>query len=208
VYWSAGYQIHVHVTGDLGVDLLLDIVEKLQHEHPRVNHRLTLEHFGLSTPEQAHRIAQLGVLVSANPYYLYELSGMYSRHGVGYERASQMSRLGSLVREGVPVALHSDFTMAPALPLTNAWIAANRINSEGNVMAPDERLTLDQALRAITIDAAYILNKENRLGSLRSGKIADMTVLEQDPYEIGIENLKDVEVWGTVFEGEVHPCQH
>ena len=207
VYWNAGYQIHVHVTGDLGVDMILDTVEKLQNEKPRINHRFSLEHFGLSTPEQAHRIAQLGVVVSANPYYLYELSDMYSKFGLGYERASQMARLGSLVREGVPVALHSDFTMAPALPLTNAWVAANRIDSAGNVMSPEERLTLDQVLRAITIDAAYILNKENEIGSLRSGKLADMTVLEQDPYEVGVENLKDIKVWGTVFEGEIHPVK-
>lgn len=205
VYWKSGFQIHVHVTGDLGVDMILDTVERLFNEHPRINHRFTLEHFALSTPEQVRRIAQLGVLVSANPYYVYELSSTYAQLSLGYERASQMCRLGSLVRQGVPVALHSDFTMAPALPLTNVWVAANRVNAAGEVMAPEERLTLDEALRAITIDAAYILNKEGEIGSLRSGKCADMTVLEQDPYEVGVEHVKDIKVWGTIFEGEVHP---
>lgn len=105
------------------------------------------------------------------------------------------------------MALHSDFTLAQALPLTNAWVAANRINSEGSVMSPEERLTLDQELRAITINAAYILNKENQMGSLRNRKLADLTVLEQDPYEVGVENLKDIPVWGTIFEGEAPPVK-
>lgn len=201
LYWNAGYKIHVHCTGDQGVELALDVLAKLQWERPRFGHRFTIEHFGLSTPEQARRIAELGGLVSANIYYLYELSEMYAREGLGHERASQMARLGSLARAGVPVALHSDYTMAPALPLNSAWVAANRINAAGRVMAPEERLTLDQALRAITMDAAYVLGMENEIGSIRAGKKADFAVLEQDPYEIPVEELKDIPVWGTVFEG-------
>jgi hypothetical protein len=92
--------------------------------------------------------------------------------------------------------------MAPALPLNSAWVAANRINAEGEVMAEAEKLTLDQALRAITIDAAHILGRESEIGSLRAGKMADFAVLEADPYEWGAERLKDVPVWGTVFEGK------
>ena len=201
-FWHAGYKIHVHCTGDLGLELALDVLAEMQAEYPRFDHRFCIEHLGLSTPEQTKRMAVLGAQASVNAYFLYELSDIYSRKGLGYERASQMARLGSLVREGVPTALHSDFTMAPAQPLNNAWIAANRINAEGNVMAPQECLTLHQALRAITIDAAYILGLENEVGSIRCGKKADFTVLEQDPYEVPIENLKDIPIWGTVFEGK------
>ena len=144
----------------------------------------------------------LGACASVNVYYFYELSDMYASQGLGYERASQMARVGSLVREGVPTTFHSDFTMAPALPLNSAWVAANRINVEGHVMAPQERISLDQALRAITIDAAYILGMENEIGSIRAGKMADFTVLEADPYEWPVEELKDIPIWGTVFEGQ------
>ncbi len=201
-YWNEGYKIHVHCTGDLGLELALDVLEKLQWERPRFGHRYTIEHFGLSTPEQCRRLKELGGQVSANVYYLYELGAVYAREGLGHERASQMARLGSLARAGVPTALHSDYTMAPALPLNSAWVAANRINAEGEVMAEAEKLTLDQALRAITIDAAYILGRESEIGSLRAGKMADFAVLEADPYEWGAERLKDVPVWGTVFEGK------
>lgn len=204
LYWNAGYKIHVHCTGDLGVELALDVLEKLQWERPRFGHRFTIEHFGLSTPEQVQRLAEFGGLVSANIYYLYELSGVYAREGLGHERASQMARLGSLARAGVVTALHSDYTMAPALPLNSAWIAANRINAEGDVMAPAERLSLDDALRAITINAAYVLGREAEIGSIRAGKMADFAVLEEDPFEVGVERLKDIVIWGTVFEGTVH----
>ena len=203
--WHAGMNIHVHCTGDMGVELALDTLEKLQWERPRFNHRFTIEHFGISTPAQARRIADLGAIVSANAYYLYELSDIYSREGVGYERASQMARLGSLARNNVPFALHSDFTMAPARPLQHAWIAVNRINAAGSVMCADERVTLDAAMRAITINAAYALGRENEIGSIAQGKKADFTVLEADPYETPVENLRDIPIWGTIFEGTPFP---
>ncbi len=200
-YWQAGYKIHVHCTGDLGVELALDVLEKLQWERPRFNHRFTIEHFGLSTPEQARRIADLGAIVSANVYYVHELGDAYWKHSVGHERASQMARLGTLARHNVTTALHSDFTMAPALPLYSAWVAVNRLSESGDVFAPEERLTLEQALRAITIDAAYVLGMEDEIGSIRAGKKADFTVLEADPFETPVEALKDIPIWGTVFEG-------
>lgn len=203
-FWHAGYRIHVHCTGDLGVELALDILEKLQFERPRFNHRLTIEHFGVSTPEQVRRIADLGACVSANIYYLHELGDAYWRHSIGYERASQMARLGSLARHDVTTALHSDFTMAPALPLNSAWVAVNRLSESGGVLAPEECLTIDQAMRAITIDAAYILGMENEVGSIRAGKKADFTVLAADPYDTAPADLRDIPIWGTVFEG--HPA--
>ena len=200
-YWNAGYKIHVHCTGDMGLELALDVLEKLQWERPRFNHRYTIEHFGISTPEQVRRIADLGACVSANIYYLHELGYQYTQNGIGYERSSQMVRLGTCVRHGVPVALHSDYTMAPALPLNSAWVAANRITANGDVLGPEERLTVDQALRAITVEAAYVLGREHEIGTIRAGKKADFTVLEDDPYAVPVADLRDVPIWGTVFEG-------
>lgn len=202
-YWNAGYRIHVHCTGDLGLELALDVLDRLQFERPRFDHRFTIEHFGASNEEQVRRIKSLGALVSANVYYLHELGEAYWYSSIGHERASQMARLGSLAREGVPFALHSDFTMAPARPLLSAWVAVNRMAESGAVLAPEERISVDQAMRAITIDAAYVLGQENSIGSIRSGKRADFTVLDEDPYEVAPERLKDIVVHATVFEGEV-----
>ncbi|MDH3294371.1 MAG: amidohydrolase [Acidimicrobiia bacterium] len=203
--WNNGYRIHVHCTGDLGLQLALDTLDQLQFERPRFDHRFTIEHFGLSTPEQVGRIAALGACVSANVYYLHELADAYWRHSIGHERASQMGRLGSLVAAGVPTALHTDFTMAPASPLNSAWVAVNRLSESGTVMAPAERLSVEQALRAITIDAAYVLGMEDEVGSIRAGKSADFTILEADPLEVEPAALNEIPIWGTVFEGRPFP---
>lgn len=200
--WNAGLKIHVHCSGDLGVELVLRTLEKLQWERPRFDHRFTFEHLGISSAQQVRRMATLGAQASVNIYYVYELSRAFADNTVGYERASQMSRLGSLERAGVPFAVHSDFTMAPARPLNNAWVAANRINESGEVMCSNERASLDAAMRAITSNAAHILGLEDEIGSLRWGKKADFTILEADPYEVGAEGLRDIPIWGTVFEGE------
>ena len=204
-YWNAGYQIHVHTNGDLGMQLVLDILQKLQDERPRFDHRFTIEHFGYANYSQIRKLARLGGVVSANPYYLHVLGDLYAQQGMGADRTAQITPVGSCIREGIPVALHSDFSMAPAAPLSLAWAAISRQTIGGNVMGPEERLTLDQALRAITLDAAFALGVEAEIGSIVSGKTANFTVLEADPYDVPLDDLKDIPVWGTVFEGQVHP---
>jgi predicted amidohydrolase YtcJ len=151
------------------------------------------------------RIKDLGAIVSANVYYLHELGEAYWKKSIGHERASTMARLGAVERAGIPFALHSDFTMAPAMPLNSAWVAVNRIAESGAVMGAEERVSLSAAMRAITIDAAYIIGMEDEVGSIRAGKKADFTVLEQDPWEVPPEELRDIQIWGTVFEGTPFP---
>ena len=204
-YWHAGYQIHVHVTGDLGLELTLDILQKMQDEKPRFNHGFTFEHFGFSTPEQIRRIKALGAQVSANVYYLHELSDSYAKSGIGYERASQMARIGSCFAAGINTTVHSDFTMAPAEPLNSMWVAVNRISHEDQVMGAAEKLTQQQALEAITINAAHTIGMADITGSLRAGKRADFTVLDDDPLNCDPMALRDIGICATVFEGRVFP---
>ncbi|MEC8491397.1 MAG: amidohydrolase [Pseudomonadota bacterium] len=204
-YWHAGYQIHVHVTGDLGLELTLDILQKMQEEKPRFSHGFTFEHFGFSTPEQIRRIKALGAQVSANVYYLHELSDSYAKSGIGYERASQMARIGSCFAAGINTTVHSDFTMAPAEPLNSIWVAVNRMNHRGQVMGAAEKLTQQQALEAITINAAHTIGMADITGSLRAGKRADFTVLDDDPLNCDPMALRDIGIHATVFEGRVFP---
>lgn len=206
-YWHAGYRIHVHCNGDLAVGLALDLLQKLLEERPRTDHRFTIEHCAYCNPDQVRRAARLGALISVNPFFLHEMGDIYAREAMGYDRASQMARVGTMAREGVPFALHSDCPMAPAQPLLLAWTAVNRLSAEGRVLAPEERLTVHQALRAITIDAAFMLGLEDDLGSVVAGKSADFTVLAEDPYRLTPGELKDIPVWGTLFEGRVFPCE-
>ncbi len=207
-YWNAGYQIHVHTNGDGGAKLVLDTLQALEDEKPRADHRFTIEHYGYANDGTSRRVATLGAQVSANPFYLYDLGDRYAETGLGFDRASRIAPLGGLVRRNVTVALHSDFPMAPAEPLFLAWTAASRQTLSGKVFAPAERLTLDQAIRAITIDAAYLIGMENQIGSIEAGKLADFSVLDKDPYDVGVNGLRQINVWGTVFEGKPHRAPH
>ena len=105
----------------------------------------------------------------------------------------------------MPISLHSDFPMAPAQPLTQVWSAVNRIGSDGRVWGEDQRLALDLALRAVTLEAARSLGLADEIGSIRPGKQADFTVLEADPHSVDPRELKEIEIWGTVFEGRPRP---
>ena len=203
VFWNKGYAIHVHCTGDLGLELAVDTLQKMQDEKPRFNHGFTIEHFGLSTPEQVFRLSKLGANISANAYYVHELSDIYSNDSVGYERASSMARIGTSFKEGITTTLHSDFTMAPAQPLMSMWVAVNRINEKGNLMCEEERITPQQGLEAITINAARVLGLDHEIGSIRAGKKADFTILEEDPLNINPIKIKDIDIKATVFEGKV-----
>ncbi len=204
-FWKAGVQIHSHANGDRTLDMTLDTLEALQRIHPRFDHRFTVEHYCISSPAQARRLAALGGQASVNIYFVHFRAQLHSEHGFGPDRSEATARLGSLQRAGAPFALHSDFNLVvtPLSPLLAAWCAVNRVGADGEtVMAPGERISVDSALRAITIDAAYILNRDSSLGSLEVGKHADFTILDDDPYEVAPEQIKDVAVHDTVLNGE------
>lgn len=201
-FWAAGFDLHLHVNGDEGLDVVLDMLEQLPI---RPSQTVTLEHLGYSTEAQNRRIAKMGLMVSAQPNYIRVLGDVYEREGLGPDRAAHMNRLGSLERKGVPLGLHSDFNMAPVDPLYLAWIAANRVTIGGNVKAPNERLSLDKALRAVTIEAAQVIGMDAMVGSIAVGKKADFTVLDRDPYVVGIAGLRDLKVKGVIFEGDFTP---
>jgi predicted amidohydrolase YtcJ len=206
-FWQAGYQIHVHANGDAGIDATLDILETMLEESPRPDHRFALHHYGYSTQAQARRVAKLGAVVSAQPFYLWTLADTYAELGLGHDRAAQISRLGSLVREGVPVSLHSDFTMAPASPLTLASAAVTSRSATGKLWAPQERLTKIEGLEAITIDAAYAVGLEDEIGSVEAGKKATLVVLAENPLDIDAGRWPDIEILATILEDVIFETQ-
>lgn len=205
VYWDLGYQIHVHVNGDAGLDMVLDRLEENLRRHPREDHRTVIVHFAVSRPEQVRRIKDLGAIVSANPYYPVGLADTYRTQGLDPERADAMVRLGDVERAGIPYSLHSDMPMAPGRPLFLMASAINRITNDGNLRGPEQRVSRLGALRAVTIDAAYSLRLEHRIGSIVPGKVANFTILAENPLTVPAGDIATISVWGTLQEGRLLP---
>jgi predicted amidohydrolase YtcJ len=205
IYWEAGYQIHVHQNGDAGLDLVLDILQANMARNPRADHRTVIVHFGFSRPDQVDTLANLGAIVSANPFYPIILADKYSNVGIGPERAQEMVRLGDLVRADISFSLHSDTPMASGQPLRLMSNAVNRITVNGNLVGPTQRISAERALRSVTIDAAYSLRKEDEVGTIVPGKLANFTVLTENPLTVSPQSIESIEIWGTVHEGRVLP---
>lgn len=207
VYWCAGWQLHIHVNGDAGLDLVLDTIEECMAAKPRADHRTVIVHFANSAEEQIDRIARLGCLVSANSYYPVGFADKYAAHGLGPARADTMVRAASVVKRGISLSLHSDLPMGPAAPLALASFAVNRRTPSGRVADHSQCITVDDALRAITIDAAYSWRMEDELGSITPGKAANFTALAEDPYAVDPARLGDIAIVGTLYEGEWFPAK-
>ncbi|XP_031566738.1 uncharacterized protein LOC116301762 [Actinia tenebrosa] len=209
VYWRSkpkGFQIHVHTNGDLGMARVLEIVEHLKKKYPRKDHRTTIEHAGYFTKEQADKIAELGLMVSAAPYYLFALADKYSseKEGIGKARAEAMTPLRWLFDNGVVTALHSDFTMAPSQPLLLAWSAVNRVSAEENCFRKDLAITRYEGMLGITKNAAIILGTDDIMGTIEEGKLANFTILEKDPLEVNPMEIKNIKIYASVYKGRMN----
>lgn len=201
-WWKAGLQIHVHSNGTIGNKYTVEALQILQDKKPRFDHRFTFEHFGLSSSMNVRKIKQLGAVVSVNPSYVYARAHI-QKDSLGSDRASVATRLGNLVREGVVTSMHSDTPVTAPLPLHHVWFAVTRSELySGKTEAPAEKITPYQAMRMVTIDAAYTLGVEDRVGSIEPGKFADFTVLAEDPQKVAPHHIKDVKVIATVLGGK------
>ena len=203
IYWDAGYQIHIHQNGDSGLDRILEVLEDNIVRNPRDDHRTTIVHFGYSAFDQIEKMKQLGVIVSANPYYVPVLSDLYSKVGIGYARSQEMVRLGDVARANIKLSLHSDMPMAPASPLALMHAAVNRINYANEVAGPNQRISSLNALKGVTLNAAYVLGLESDYGSISPGKYANFTLLEENPLTVDHLLIKGIKIKGTIVEGRL-----
>ena len=207
LFWDEGYQIHIHQNGDAALDLILDVLEENMANNPREDHRTTIVHFGISRADQMERVKSLDAIISANPYYVTALSDLYSKKGLGPERALEMVRLGDVDRAGIKFGLHSDMPMAPGSPLALMHAAVNRINFANEVAGPNQRVSPLAALKGVTLDAAYIMGLEKDYGSISEGKLANFTILSENPLSVNPQTIKDIEIKATIVEGQYYPIR-
>ncbi|OBJ32190.1 amidohydrolase [Mycolicibacter heraklionensis] len=200
-YFPHGWQMACHVHGDNGVDTILDVYEEVLRRHPRPDHRLRLEHVGAIRPEQLRRAAALGVTCSLFVDHLHYWGDVLVDGLFGEEHGARWMPAASAVATGMRISLHNDAPVTPEEPLRNISVAATRIAPSGRVLAPEERLTVEQAIRAQTLDAAWQLFAEDVTGSLEVGKYADLVVLSADPRTVAPEAIADLEVRATFLAG-------
>jgi predicted amidohydrolase YtcJ len=200
---AAGVQVHSHTNGDEATELVLDTLTSVLRQHPSPDHRFTLQHCQLANASQFRRMRSLGMCVNLFPNHHFYWGDEHYALTVGPERAERMNACATALANGVPLAIHSDAPVTPLGPLFTAWCAINRRTASGRILGTEERISVGDALRTITLGAAYTLGLDGEVGSIECGKQADFAVLEDDPTEIGGEHLKDVRIWGTVQGGRI-----
>jgi predicted amidohydrolase YtcJ len=201
-----GVRVHLHTNGDQATELVLDTLEAALRERPSPDHRFTLQHCQLADAAQFRRMKALGMCVNLFANHTFYWGEQHYARTVGPERAMRMNACATALACGVPLAIHSDAPVTPLGPLFTAWCAVNRLTSAGRLLGAHERIPVADALRAITLGAAWTLGLDGEVGSIECGKRADFAVLEDDPLAVAPETLRDLRVWGTVLGGRVFPA--
>lgn len=205
-FYPLGWQMACHVQGDRGVDTILDVYEQALQANPREDHRLRLEHVGAITDAQLQRAHELGVTCSLFVDQLHYWGDVIVDGLFGPEHGERWMPCGSALATGMRISLHNDPPVTPEEPLRNISVAATRTAPSGRVLAPQERLTVAQGLRAQTLDAAYQLFADDVLGSIEVGKYADLVVLSADPCAVDPEDVAGLTVRATYLAGrQVYP---
>jgi predicted amidohydrolase YtcJ len=202
-YHRAGLTIHTHTNGDEASLAAIDAIERVLTKAPRPDHRHTLQHGQMIDAPMFRRMAALGLSANLFANHLWYWGDQHYEMTMGPDRAHRLDACASALAAGVPLAIHSDAPVTPLGPLFTAWCAVNRVTPKGRVLGASERLTVMQALHAITLGPAWTLKLDHEIGSIECGKRADFCVLEDDPLAIDPAALKDLRVHGTVLSGRV-----
>ena len=203
---AAGVQVHTHTNGDQATQMALDVFEPAIRANPSPDHRFTIQHCQLADAAQFAKMGKLGMCVNLFANHHFYWGDEHYRLTVGPERAMRMNATRTALASNVPLAIHSDAPVTPLGPLFTAWAAVNRITASGRTQGEGEKISVDQALYAITMGAAYTLHLDGELGSIEVGKRADFAVLEDDPTAVDAMAVKDIPVWGTVQGGRIFPA--
>jgi hypothetical protein len=196
-----GWQVLTHAQGDRGTREMLDVYEAALTAHERPDHRWRLEHCALIEPDQLERAARLGVVPSFHVNHVYYYGPELKADILGPERGERLMPIGSALACGHRVSLHADSPMYPPEPFRLIATAVTRRTRLGDAIAPGEAISVEQALRAVTIDAAWQLFADDRIGSLETGKLADLTVVDRNPLTISPETLCETQVLETWLGG-------
>ncbi|MDF2926704.1 MAG: hypothetical protein K0R57_5618 [Paenibacillaceae bacterium] len=201
VVHKAGKQAVIHANGDAAIDDVLYAIEQAQALYPREDARHRIEHAQTVREDQLDRIKELGITPSFFNDHVFYFGDDHRDIFLGEDRARRISPLRSAVERGIRFSLHNDTPVTPADPLHLVSVAVNRLTSSGKELGPEYRITPYQALRAVTIDAAWQAFEEQDKGSIEASKLADLVVLADNPLSAQPRELHLIPVLQTIISG-------
>nr|WP_275899715.1 amidohydrolase [Bacillus piscicola] len=197
---TQGFQTITHAQGDGAIQLVIDGARESQKQAPRDDVRHRIEHCGLPDRKQINDIAELDLWPVPQPQHVYQF-GEGVVNAVG-DYGKNYSPYGWFKEKNIPIVLSSDAPVAPPHPLLAIYAAVTRNTLKGNVVGDEHQITLTEALKGYTIEAAKAIHRENDIGSIAAGKFADFAILSENPYDVAIEEVKDIKVNETWIAGE------
>jgi predicted amidohydrolase YtcJ len=199
---DSGWQVGIHANGDAGIDMAIAAFEAALKKTPRKDARHRIEHCTLLHPEQMDKMVELGLSPSFTIGHVYYWGESFQKTIFGPERAKLIDLCGSAAKRGMRLSMHSDYNVTPIGPLRYVSNAVTR-NLRGTTQAlnPAEVLTPIQALRAVTIDAAWQCHVDDIVGSLEVGKCADFVLLDRDPTQVPPAEIMDISIQETWLGG-------
>lgn len=199
--YSVGRQVAVHVNGDAAIDDFLFAVDAAHRAHPGSDTRPIAVHAQMTREDQLDEMKRLGVVPSFFTLHTYYWGDRHREIFLGPDRAARISPARSALDRGMRVTIHTDAPVVPMTPMLLMWSAVNRETTSGATLGPAQCLTPQQALRAMTIDAAWQLHLEDSRGSIEVGKLADFALLDANPLA-DPSAIRDIEVLSTYVGGE------
>ena len=201
--FDEGWQISVHSNGDKSIEQTLNVFERLVTKPGDVKTRLRIEHFTVPTEVQISRAAKLGVVPGFTIGHTDYWGEAFHDHLLGAERANRIDPSASLIRNGMHFAYHSDSPVSPIHPLKYASEGAARLwqVSPQKVLNANQKVSINNALKAVTIDAAYQLKMDDKVGSIEKGKYADFAIVDKNPMKTDAYKIREIEVNETWING-------
>lgn len=196
-----GWQIATHAHGDQALDDMLDAYEAINKKMPVKDFRHRLEHCMLLNGRNMSRMNTLNMTPSLHINFIYYYGDALKNDILGEERAKRILKTNTAFKNKVHPSLHADQPMYDSDPFSLMATAVNRKTKEGYQISPDEVITTWQALQAMTINAAWQVKMENKIGSIKKGKYADFVVLDQNPLKVGKSKLRSIKVLRTIIHG-------
>ena len=198
-------QLCVHAIGDKANAYMLDLYERIKKENAPWDRRFRIEHAQHLRKDDIYRFAKIGVIASVQPYHCID-DGVWAEKRIGTERIQTTHPYRSLLSSGAVVALGTDWPVAPLNPLLGIYAAVTRRTVDGknpDGWVPEEKISVEDAIKCYTLNAAYASFEEKLKGSIEVGKLADFIVLSDDILTIDPVKIKDVEVEMTIFNGDI-----